>query len=439
MEDPGIPRPYQQTFGAYPKPPTNSLRRNWGCLGYAPGVCWVSLRGMEILQESWGKRLDFKGKGSSPELQPTRPNWRQKAVSAAAVSGLVIPWFFAAPVVGLEVVGKRDIKLMIMCNKYINTYIFQMIFLIHIYIYICVYIFWARLSCVVSNNWIMYMYKQWQIMHETPTGANSHVTTRVLSVRPTRNDERVWMQPPTWGDASLPCLRTPHWLVQFGGGPGRLLHLWVTAMVGTAAWRFSRRTRKPGLLLGTCWRWAGCHLPCRRGGSGRLPRASGGRPNAWPRKNLAFGPSCEARPACHCLIDGRPHPWVREIPVKGFLKLTDVAYRYSQAASAFRCLFPLFTHPEIHPKRKLQIYAQIVMAILLHGSESQVYTPAQITKLNWGFIKNPGLSVTYSWQIGFWEHDIEASKMQGRARGRKGERKTYHITILYIQISCMYL
>ena len=29
--------------------------------------------------------------------------------------------------------------------------------------------------------------------------------------------------------------------------------------------------------------------------------------------------------------------------------------------------------------------------------------------------------------------------MQGRARGRKGERKTYHITILYIQISCMYL
>ena len=31
--------------------------------------------------------------------------------------------------------------------------------------------------------------------------------------------------------------------------------------------------------------------------------------------------------------------------------------------------------------------------------------------------------------------------MQGRARGRKGERKTYHITILYIyiQISCMYV
>ena len=32
-------------------------------------------------------------------------------------------------------------------------------------------------------------------------------------------------------------------------------------------------------------------------------------------------------------------------------------------------------------------------------------------------------------EIGFWEHDIEASKMQGGARGRKGERKTYHITM----------
>ena len=29
--------------------------------------------------------------------------------------------------------------------------------------------------------------------------------------------------------------------------------------------------------------------------------------------------------------------------------------------------------------------------------------------------------------------------MQGRARGRKGERKTYHITILYIRTNIMYL
>ena len=45
----------------------------------------------------------------------------------------------------------------------------------------------------------------------------------------------------------------------------------------------------------------------------------------------------------------------------------------------------------------------------------------------WGFIKNPVLSITSLGEIGFWEHHIEASKMQGRARGRKGERKTYHI------------
>ena len=37
------------------------------------------------------------------------------------------------------------------------------------------------------------------------------------------------------------------------------------------------------------------------------------------------------------------------------------------------------------------------------------------------YSKKNGLSITYSWQIRFWEHDIEASKMQGRARARKGE------------------
>ena len=46
---------------------------------------------------------------------------------------------------------------------------------------------------------------------------------------------------------------------------------------------------------------------------------------------------------------------------------------------------------------------------------------------NWCDCKKPVLSITSSGEIGFWEHDIEASKMQGRARGRKGERKTYHI------------
>ena len=46
---------FQHTPGAYPKPPTNSLWRNsfhlgiWGSLGYAPRVCWGSLRSMEWL------------------------------------------------------------------------------------------------------------------------------------------------------------------------------------------------------------------------------------------------------------------------------------------------------------------------------------------------------------------------------------------------------
>ena len=41
---------FQHTPGTYPRPRTNSLWRNsfhlgvWGGLGYAPGVCWGSLR-----------------------------------------------------------------------------------------------------------------------------------------------------------------------------------------------------------------------------------------------------------------------------------------------------------------------------------------------------------------------------------------------------------
>ena len=40
-----------------------------------------------------------------------------------------------------------------------------------------------------------------------------------------------------------------------------------------------------------------------------------------------------------------------------------------------------------------------------------------------GFIMKPCLSISSLGRIGSWEHDIEASKVQGRARGRKGERK----------------
>jgi hypothetical protein len=60
----------------------------------------------------------------------------------------------------------------------------------------------------------------------------------------------------------------------------------------------------------------------------------------------------------------------------------DVNFRCSQASTAFHALSPFFRHPLIHPKKKFQIYSQIVQAILLHGAESQVYSPAQVSKIN---------------------------------------------------------
>ena len=44
----------------------------------------------------------------------------------------------------------------------------------------------------------------------------------------------------------------------------------------------------------------------------------------------------------------------------------DVNFRCSQASTAFHALSPFFRHPLIHPKKKFQIYSQIVQAILLH-------------------------------------------------------------------------
>ena len=60
----------------------------------------------------------------------------------------------------------------------------------------------------------------------------------------------------------------------------------------------------------------------------------------------------------------------------------DSRHRYCQASAAFRCLSPFFRHASITTPRKLQVYSQIVLAILLYGSESQVYTPAQLTRFN---------------------------------------------------------
>lgn len=61
--------------------------------------------------------------------------------------------------------------------------------------------------------------------------------------------------------------------------------------------------------------------------------------------------------------------------------IPDVLYRCSQASTAYKQPEPFFRHSRISPKKKLQIYSQIVQAITLHGSESQVYSP-QITRID---------------------------------------------------------
>ena len=60
----------------------------------------------------------------------------------------------------------------------------------------------------------------------------------------------------------------------------------------------------------------------------------------------------------------------------------DCSNRVGKATAAFRSLFPLFSNTSISIKRRLQVHSQIVLAILLYGSESQTFSPAQIQKYN---------------------------------------------------------
>ena len=61
----------------------------------------------------------------------------------------------------------------------------------------------------------------------------------------------------------------------------------------------------------------------------------------------------------------------------------DCNYRHSQAMGAFRSLSPVFTQirPFLRPEN-CKCMGKIVLAILLYGCESQVFTPAQITRFN---------------------------------------------------------
>ena len=87
----------------------------------------------------------------------------------------------------------------------------------------------------------------------------------------------------------------------------------------------------------------------------------------------------------HCPILAR---WWTILPNLGIVldasasSSPDCLRRFSQASSAFRSLFPLFSNKSITVKRRLQLHNQIVLAILLYGSESQTYTPAQLQRFN---------------------------------------------------------
>ena len=60
----------------------------------------------------------------------------------------------------------------------------------------------------------------------------------------------------------------------------------------------------------------------------------------------------------------------------------DVNHRYSQAGRCLKSLDAFYRHSQISYKRKLLVHAQITLAILLFGSESQTYTQSQMQRLN---------------------------------------------------------
>ena len=60
----------------------------------------------------------------------------------------------------------------------------------------------------------------------------------------------------------------------------------------------------------------------------------------------------------------------------------DVQHRYSQAIRCLKSLDAFYRHTHISHERKLLVHAQITLAILFCGSESQTYTKSQLQRLN---------------------------------------------------------
>ena len=98
-------------------------------------------------------------------------------------------------------------------------------------------------------------------------------------------------------------------------------------------------------------------------------------------------------PSCHS-VPGDPPPDLIHIPSEesaqylGAMLMPnssaakDVQHRYSQALRCFRALDPFYRNSSISVARKLLVHSQITLAILLYGSESQVYTRDQTARLN---------------------------------------------------------
>ena len=82
---------------------------------------------------------------------------------------------------------------------------------------------------------------------------------------------------------------------------------------------------------------------------------------------------------CEILIswDLKRHSDVPDVP-----DVPDVNFRCSGLLGLGQDLEPFFRHPLISQQIKLRVYTQIVQSILLHGSDSQTYSPAQIPKID---------------------------------------------------------
>ena len=82
-------------------------------------------------------------------------------------------------------------------------------------------------------------------------------------------------------------------------------------------------------------------------------------------------------------IDPKPHAdYLGAVLTYNSSAKEDAKKNYAQASHAAKCLHDFFRHPSLTIKRKLLVHSQIVLAILLYGSESQMYLHSDLTKLN---------------------------------------------------------